>query len=151
MRKRQEFGSIPMGGGKEGRGRGRRGGGGEGSGGGGMGLGGRGSVMYNLVCTCSYSEWPVSWMAPVRPSVRSCSLNRVVMRTSVGWVPAHTHGHTLRQSQQYCTSRLCIMTSQNQQEASVAASVAIWCPPTYAILQQAPLTQLVWCTLKHKQ
>ena len=50
--------------------------------------------MVMVFLTCSYREWPVSCIAPVRPSVRSCSLNRVVMRTSVGCVPAHTHTHT---------------------------------------------------------
>jgi hypothetical protein len=42
---------------------------------------------WSMLRPCSYSACPVSWMAPVMPSVRSSRLKRVVMRTSVGWEP----------------------------------------------------------------
>mmetsp|Transcript_6496 Transcript_6496/g.16829 ORF Transcript_6496/g.16829 Transcript_6496/m.16829 type:complete len:231 (+) Transcript_6496:802-1494(+) len=46
-----------------------------------------GSPSYWRLRPCSYSAWPVSWIVPVRPSMTSFALNRVVMRTSVGWLP----------------------------------------------------------------
>jgi hypothetical protein len=60
----------------------------------------------NMMIKCNtiyqyHNMSPVSWMAPVSPSVRSCSLKRVVMRTSVGWLPPG--------------SKMCVQSSGNSQ------------------------------------
>mmetsp|Transcript_62519 Transcript_62519/g.191233 ORF Transcript_62519/g.191233 Transcript_62519/m.191233 type:complete len:253 (+) Transcript_62519:358-1116(+) len=84
-----------------------------------------GSPSYSKQRPCSYRACPVSWIAPVSPSMMSSALKRVVIRTSVGCAPP-VNGWTLTSKRPRSKSKPNATETSLQSAACFSVSYSPW-------------------------